>query len=323
VSNSVPTPANQANPILAEHADAIRELHKRVAGDVIEIGRLLTECKRICGHGNWLPWLDREFRWTDDTALNFMRVYELSRKSRNFRDLSLPISALYLLAAPSTPETARAECFKRAGAGEVIQFSEVKRVVEKHKNDTKGHKQPAKRVYTPAMHRPSKLGEDVVATLRGTSLDSAAEMDALVELNRGAAEGELTAIARGLIFAAVTGNDVSAIEIVRLGARNEELEQTALEQLEAAWGKCSGQERSAFMARHGPAESHRLARENLALRSEVDELRAKPDNRIVASPNRGCVGHAPAEHALVDDGLGIPASPRRAAPAPATERGSG
>jgi len=140
VSNSVPTAVNQAD--LAEHADAIRELHKRVAGDVIEIGRRLTECKSMCGHGQWLRWLDREFQWTDDTALNFMRVYELARKSRNFRDLSLPISALYLLAAPSTPETARAECFKRVGAGEVIQFSEVKRVVEKHKNDT-----------TPATHR--------------------------------------------------------------------------------------------------------------------------------------------------------------------------
>jgi len=117
------------NRILAKHAAAIRRLGKRVVADVIEIGRLLTECKRICGHGNWLPWLDREFGWTDDTALNFSRVYELS-KSRNFRDLSLPLSGLYLLAAPSTPQEARDEIIERAQAGETIPVAEAKRIIE-------------------------------------------------------------------------------------------------------------------------------------------------------------------------------------------------
>src|SRR5262245_41804252 len=88
---------------LTEHAAEIRRLGRRVAADVIEIGRRLTECKRLCGHGNWLPWLDREFGWEESTALNHMRVHELS-KSANFADLSLPISGLYLLAAPSTPK---------------------------------------------------------------------------------------------------------------------------------------------------------------------------------------------------------------------------
>jgi hypothetical protein len=41
-----------------------------VIGDIIEIGRLLTEVKKIAGHGNWLPWLDREFGWSDSTALH-------------------------------------------------------------------------------------------------------------------------------------------------------------------------------------------------------------------------------------------------------------
>ena len=128
------------NRILAKHAAAICRLGKRVVADVIEIGRLLTECKRICGHGNWLPWLDREFGWTDDTALNFMRVYELS-KSRNFRDLSLPLSGLYLLAAPSTPQEARDEIIERAQAGEKIPVVEAKRIIEHAQNQ----QQPRKR----------------------------------------------------------------------------------------------------------------------------------------------------------------------------------
>src|SRR5262249_50444750 len=94
-------------PVLAEHAEAIRKIGKRMADDIIEIGRRLTECKRICGHGNWLPWLDREFGWEETTARRFMSVYELEGKSGNLQDLSLPVSGIYLLAKPSTPEIVR------------------------------------------------------------------------------------------------------------------------------------------------------------------------------------------------------------------------
>jgi hypothetical protein len=38
--------------ILAQNAETIRALGKRVIGDIIEIGRLLTEAKQIVGHGN-------------------------------------------------------------------------------------------------------------------------------------------------------------------------------------------------------------------------------------------------------------------------------
>ena len=96
----------QRESALAENAEEIRKLGKRVVGDVIEIGRRLSEMKKICGHGNWLPWLQREFAWTDRHALNYMRMYELSLKSENFSDLGIPVSGLYLLAAPSTPPEA-------------------------------------------------------------------------------------------------------------------------------------------------------------------------------------------------------------------------
>jgi Protein of unknown function (DUF3102) len=115
---------------LAEHAAEIRRLGRRVVGDVIEIGARLTECKRLCGHGHWLPWLDREFGWTDKTAENFINVYKLSGKLENFSNLELPISGLYSLAAPSTPEMAKTDIIKRAQSGEVIPLSEVKRTID-------------------------------------------------------------------------------------------------------------------------------------------------------------------------------------------------
>jgi hypothetical protein len=32
---------------------------KRIVADVVGIGRDLAEAKTLCGHGGWLPWLDR------------------------------------------------------------------------------------------------------------------------------------------------------------------------------------------------------------------------------------------------------------------------
>jgi hypothetical protein len=155
------------NPILAKHAAEIRRLGKRVVEDVIEIGGRLTECKRICGHGNWLPWLNREFGWSEDTALNFMRAHELA-KSRNFRDLSLPVSSLYLLAAPSTPKKARDEIIERAQAGKTVPVAEAKRIIEDRRE------QPAKK------SRRELYPKEQAAAATTTTFEVAAELKHLV-----------------------------------------------------------------------------------------------------------------------------------------------
>src|SRR5262244_1906432 len=123
------TPPARPDPVLAEHAAAIRKLGRQTVENVIEIGRLLTECKRICGHGNWLPWLDREFGWTEMTATRFINVYEMS-KSNKLLDLELPISGLYLLAAPSTSQEARDAVIERAQTGERVPVAEIKQTIE-------------------------------------------------------------------------------------------------------------------------------------------------------------------------------------------------
>jgi Protein of unknown function (DUF3102) len=114
---------------LAEHAEVIRVLGRRAIGDVIEIGRRLTICKKLCGHGGWLPWLKREF-CSADTALRFMQVADFA-ENRNLRDLEIPVSGLYLLAAPSTPEAARDEVIERSEAGERLTSAQVKETIAK------------------------------------------------------------------------------------------------------------------------------------------------------------------------------------------------
>jgi len=120
-----------AAPVLAEHADAVRRIQKRVVEDVIEIAGRLIECKALLDHhGMWLPWLEQEFGWSDDTALNFMRVHEMA-KSRNIRDLSmLPASGLYLLAKPSTPEAVRDDVLGRAHRGEPLSVKQIKGLID-------------------------------------------------------------------------------------------------------------------------------------------------------------------------------------------------
>jgi Protein of unknown function (DUF3102) len=120
---------------LARHATEIRRLGKQVVSDVIEIGRLLVESKELVGHGDWLPWLSREFQWSDTTAERFMRVHKLSLKNGNLPNLDIPLSGLYLLAAPSTPEVAKLEVTSRAEAGEPITLNTVKEIVGRAKQD--------------------------------------------------------------------------------------------------------------------------------------------------------------------------------------------
>jgi hypothetical protein len=134
------------SPVLAEHAEAIRMLRGRIVGDYAEIGRRLAEVKRIAGHGNWLPWLDREFEWSADTAERFIRVHKFIdglSDSESVRNLVLPLSSVYLLAAPSTPQESRDKIIERAKTGEAVPAAEVKRVI------AKGRRQPAKKKRTP------------------------------------------------------------------------------------------------------------------------------------------------------------------------------
>ena len=108
--------------------DYIKALGKRVVADVIEIGARLSECKVLAGHGNWLPWLNREFGWSEDTAERYMRVSDLD-KFRTVRNLDLPIKSLYLLTAPSTPEIAREAVLDLAANGETLTYAQVKDMI--------------------------------------------------------------------------------------------------------------------------------------------------------------------------------------------------
>lgn len=117
--------------VVQQRTTEIKALMKRAATDIIEIGQKLIEVKARLGHGYFGGWLRSEFDWHQNTAGNFMRVAE---KFTNFVNLDgIAPSALYLLAAPSTPDSARQEAIERAETGEKITYSRATEIVTDHK----------------------------------------------------------------------------------------------------------------------------------------------------------------------------------------------
>jgi hypothetical protein len=115
---------------LTEHAAEIRKLGKRIAADVIEAGRRLNECRTILKEdGSWRAWLKNELNLSPQSAGRFIQMY---KERSNLERLDLPVSSLYLLAAPSTPKAARKEIAERAKGGERIKHDNVKAVIKEH-----------------------------------------------------------------------------------------------------------------------------------------------------------------------------------------------
>ena len=107
----------------------IRETAQRTAQGIVAIGQWLTEAKDRLGHGRWLPWLEGEFGWADRTARRFMTVYDAFKLDK-LSDLEIDVSALYLVAAPSTPAPVREEVVRRAKNGEPMTRAKAMEVLE-------------------------------------------------------------------------------------------------------------------------------------------------------------------------------------------------
>ena len=118
--------------VVQQHANEIKTLMRRTAEGIINIGQRLLEVKEQLDHGSFEIWLKSEFNWGLWTARKFMQVTR-QFKSVKFTDLSIDASALYLLAAPSTPEAVRQEALKRAEKGEAITHAKVKAITSLYK----------------------------------------------------------------------------------------------------------------------------------------------------------------------------------------------
>ena len=113
--------------IVQQHTYEIKSLMRRTANDIIHIGQKLKEVKDQLGHGYFRKWLKIEFDWSIWTATKFMQVAD-KFKCVKFSHLDIAPSALYELAAPSTPDFVRFEAIERASHGETITYSKAKAI---------------------------------------------------------------------------------------------------------------------------------------------------------------------------------------------------
>jgi hypothetical protein len=88
-------------------ARRILTLRQHTNENIIEIGRLLVVTKRRAGHGRWGEWLRDKFAWSEDTAERYINVAKKFRKTNSATLRNLDLSAVYELARPSTPQSAR------------------------------------------------------------------------------------------------------------------------------------------------------------------------------------------------------------------------
>lgn len=119
--------------ITQQRAGEIKTLMRATAENIMQVGEKLLEVQVKLGNGQFDAWLQAEFDWSRRTAYNFIGVHKQFRGRANFAQMDVATSALYLLAAPSTPESAVDEVLSRAEAGERISHTEAKAIVTEHK----------------------------------------------------------------------------------------------------------------------------------------------------------------------------------------------
>ena len=119
--------------VVRQKADELKTLLRAAAQNIFDIGARLADVREQLQHnkeGGFEAWLDAEFGMSRRTAYNFIGVHERFANRANFAQLDIAASALYLLAAPSTPDAAREEALRRAEAGERITHQAAKRIAK-------------------------------------------------------------------------------------------------------------------------------------------------------------------------------------------------
>jgi hypothetical protein len=117
----------------------------------------LIAVKRRVGHGNFLPWIEREFGMSDQAARRFMQV-AANIADQIQQDVEFEPTVLYALAAPSTPPEVRTEIIARAKTGKAVTVSEVKALKKAKTAKTRSGKQPSAKSTADSRSWPQRSG---------------------------------------------------------------------------------------------------------------------------------------------------------------------
>ncbi len=117
---------------LAQITGRIKGRHRLQIQSILDTGTDLLKAKEMLGHGAFLEWLEDEFDWTRQTAFRYMNA-ATHYGSKCHMVLHLNPTAIYELAAPSTPDEVRYRLVKRLEKGERVTADQVKELASKAK----------------------------------------------------------------------------------------------------------------------------------------------------------------------------------------------
>lgn len=113
-------------------AISIQQLSAGVVTGIHAIGKRLLEVKHMIPHGQFVAWVEGEFGMEERAAQRYMNVAREYDDPQKRQTLSLfSPSIAYLLAAPSTPEEARAEVEQAAANGQKVTVEFAKEAIRK------------------------------------------------------------------------------------------------------------------------------------------------------------------------------------------------
>lgn len=121
---------SQQREQIQQATEEIKQRLRRAAQDIWEIGKMLSVVQSQLQRGQFDDWIKTEFDWSRRTAYKFISVYKRFDRQINFAEVNIATSALYLLAAESTPENIRQDFIDRAQQGVKITHQEVKQQLE-------------------------------------------------------------------------------------------------------------------------------------------------------------------------------------------------
>ena len=132
---------------------------------IFEVGKDLRAIKDKLPHGQFLPWIEKEFGMTDRTARNYMAAWQMYSENPDEAVLLDP-TALYALTAPSTPPEIKAEVLEQVKAGNIPSPKEIRAKIAAEK--------PAKaklalKLVEPAPEQP-KLDDRKIAASAALSI---------------------------------------------------------------------------------------------------------------------------------------------------------
>lgn len=124
-----------------EDAAIIKTNLRSAAESVITVGQALIRQKSRLPHGMFLPWIEAEFGMSRHSAERFMLVSDAySQNAHTVRNLNS--TALYELAAPSTPPEIRDRVEEMIVDGEKVTAAQIKRM----KAEAKAAREEAERL---------------------------------------------------------------------------------------------------------------------------------------------------------------------------------